>query len=57
VYGGTEGELYDVADDPHQWHNHFDDPSRRALRAALIARLRELLPEERSPALRVAAPT
>jgi arylsulfatase A-like enzyme len=56
-YSGTEGELYDVADDPHQWHNHFDDPSRRALRAALIDRMAELLPEERTPPLAVAAPT
>jgi arylsulfatase A-like enzyme len=32
AYNGTEGELYDVEDDPHQWENRWDDP--RAKRCA-----------------------
>ena len=27
-YDGTEGELYDVRDDPHQWRNLWNDPGR-----------------------------
>ena len=26
-YDGTEGELYDVRDDPHQWRNLWNDPA------------------------------
>ena len=39
-YDGTEGELYDVNADPHQWRNLWDDPSRRKLRDDLVAELR-----------------
>jgi arylsulfatase A-like enzyme len=56
-YDGSEGELYDVRDDPEQWENLWDDPSRRRLRDDLCADLRAHLPEERLPRLRVAAPT
>lgn len=56
-YDGTEGELYDVRNDPHQWENRWSDPSVRALRDELVADLRAHLPKERSPALPVAAPT
>ena len=45
-YEGTEGELYNVHEDPHQWHNRWDDPALRALRADLTADLREHLPEQ-----------
>ncbi|HEY8545149.1 MAG TPA: sulfatase-like hydrolase/transferase [Acidimicrobiales bacterium] len=34
--GIATGELYDVVDDPHQWHNRWDDPAVRAHRDALI---------------------
>ena len=27
VYEGTEGELYNVDEDPHQWENRWDDPA------------------------------
>ncbi|HMG41971.1 MAG TPA: sulfatase-like hydrolase/transferase [Acidimicrobiales bacterium] len=37
--GIATGELYDVADDPHQWHNRWDDPAVKALRDDLIADL------------------
>ena len=56
-YDGTEGELYDVREDPHQWENLWDDPSRRALREELVADLRAHLPRERLPRLAVASPT
>ncbi len=56
-YDGSEGELYDVRNDPEQWENLWDDPSRRGLRDDLVADLRAHMPEERLPRLRVAAPT
>lgn len=56
-YDGTEGELYDRADDPWQWQNRFDDPAYRDRREALRAYLRESLPPVRAEPLPVAAPT
>jgi len=56
-YDGTEGELYDVRNDPHQWENLWDDPSRRSLRDDLVADLRAHMPRERLPRLEVASPT
>jgi hypothetical protein len=38
-YEGTEGELYNVDDDPHQWANRWSDPSCKALREDLVADL------------------
>jgi arylsulfatase A-like enzyme len=55
-YEGTEGELYNVVEDPHQFHNLWDDPSRRALRDDLVADLYDHLPEARSEPLEVEAP-
>ena len=55
-YDGSEGELYDVAEDPHQWHNLWNDPSRRRLRDELTADLHEHTPPLRV-SLPVAAPT
>ena len=40
------GELYDVAADPHQWHNRWDDPSLRSLRDDLVSDLYASLPTE-----------
>jgi len=56
-YDGTEGELYDVRADPHQWDNRWSDPACRRWRDELIADLRAHLPRPREPALRVVAPT
>ncbi len=56
-YDGSEGELYDVRNDPEQWENLWADPSRRRMRDDLVADLRAHLPEERLPRLPVAAPT
>jgi len=44
VHDGTEGELYNLADDPLQRHNLWDDPSRRAIRDDLIADMWDHLP-------------
>ncbi|MFN8051166.1 MAG: sulfatase-like hydrolase/transferase [Acidimicrobiales bacterium] len=46
-YDGTEGELYNVVDDPHQFHNLWDDPAHRAVRDDLVADLRASFPTER----------
>ncbi|MEY2567602.1 MAG: hypothetical protein QOE35_2131 [Actinomycetota bacterium] len=45
-YHGTEGELYNVTDDPHQWHNRWDDPSCKTVRDDLVADLYASLPKE-----------
>ena len=56
AYDGTEGELYDVREDPHQWRNLWHDPGYRQLRSDLVADLRDHLPRPRATALRVEAP-
>ncbi len=56
VHDGTEGELYDLADDPLQHENHFDDRSRRARRDDLIDQMRTLRPPETSPRRALIAP-
>jgi arylsulfatase A-like enzyme len=45
-YEGTEGELYDLEADPHQWVNRWDDPACKSLRADLVADLYDNLPRE-----------
>jgi arylsulfatase A-like enzyme len=45
-YEGTEGELYDLEADPHQFVNLWDDPARRSLRDDLVADLYDSLPKE-----------
>jgi arylsulfatase A-like enzyme len=55
-YEGTEGELYDVEADPHQWHNRWDDPALRSLRDDLVADLYDHLPAPREPRLAVTRP-
>ena len=47
VHDGTEGELYDLADDPLQQVNRWDDPALRSLRDDLLADL--LGPPARRP--------
>lgn len=44
-YDGTEGELYDLVEDPLQHVNLWDDPARRQLRDDLVADLRASLPQ------------
>jgi arylsulfatase A-like enzyme len=55
-YDGSEGELYDLNNDPRQWENLWDDPAQRSLRSDLIADLYDNLPEEHAPKLKVEAP-
>ena len=47
AYDGSEGELYNVEDDPHQFANRWDDPECKSLREDLVADLYESLPKER----------
>jgi arylsulfatase A-like enzyme len=56
-YDGTEGELYDTRNDPHQWENRWDDPAWQKRKAELVDDLRAHMPRERLPRLRVASPT
>ncbi|MDZ7677958.1 MAG: sulfatase-like hydrolase/transferase [Acidimicrobiales bacterium] len=52
VHDGTEGELYDLADDPLQRVNRFDDPSYRGIRDDLVTDLLDALgpsPRQRRP--------
>ena len=41
--GAGEGELYDMADDPGEQRNCWADPAYAAIKAALLARLRQWL--------------
>jgi arylsulfatase A-like enzyme len=56
VYDGTEGELYDVADDPLQRVNRWDDPGARGVRDDLLDDLRAHLRPARTPRLPLDAP-
>jgi len=55
-YEGTEGELYNVNDDPLQWRNLWDDAGYRKIKSDLLADLYDNLPPARTPALTVDAP-
>jgi arylsulfatase A-like enzyme len=54
-YDGTEGELYNVDEDPHQWENRWDDPACKAIKDDLVADLYDHLPKERK-VLKVVTP-
>ena len=56
LYDGSEGELYDLGNDPNQFENLWDDPTRKTLRSELIADLYEHLPASRPERLRWRAP-
>jgi hypothetical protein len=55
-YEGTEGELYQVDEDPHAFVNRWDDPACAALRSDLVADLYDHLPAGRAEPLKVEAP-
>ena len=55
-YDGSEGELYDVNEDPYQWHNLWNDPGYAKRKSDLIADLYDHLPKARLPPLKVEAP-
>jgi hypothetical protein len=56
VHDGTEGELYDLADDPLQRTNRWADPACRAVRDDLLDDLWSSLPSPRAPRLPLEAP-
>jgi arylsulfatase A-like enzyme len=55
-HDGTEGELYDLVNDPLQRDNRWDDPSSASLRTDLLADLWDHQPKARSPRLPIDAP-
>jgi arylsulfatase A-like enzyme len=55
-HDGTEGELYDLVDDPMQRVNRWDDPAVAPLRDDLVADLWDSQPETRSERLALEAP-
>jgi len=55
-YDGTEGELYDLREDPLQWRNLWNDAGRARLKSDLVADLYSHLPPARTPQLTVDAP-
>jgi arylsulfatase A-like enzyme len=56
AHDGTEGELYDLADDPLQRVNRWDDPSWRTRRVDLVADLWDHLPAQVVPLRGLDAP-
>ena len=56
AYNGSEGELYNLNEDPLQWRNLWNDPGYAQLRSDLIADLYDHLPPPRRPPLHVEAP-
>jgi arylsulfatase A-like enzyme len=55
-HDGTEGELYDLVEDPLQRVNLWDDPAARPLREDLVADLWDSQPEVRTDRLALEAP-
>ena len=55
-YDGSEGELYNLDEDPRQWENLWDDPKYRTLKSDLIADMYDNMPAERAVKLKVEAP-
>ena len=55
-HDGTEGELYDLTDDPRQQVNRWDDPAFAPQRRDLLADLWDHQPPMRVPHRRVEAP-
>ena len=55
-HDGTEGELYDLVDDPLQRVNRWDDPAVRPRRDDLVADLWDSQPEVRADRLSLEAP-
>ncbi len=55
LYDGSEGELYDLANDPLQWRNLWDDPSAAAMKRDLLDDLRARTPKEKKMLERVSS--
>ena len=56
LHEGTEGELYDLANDPLQHVNLWSDPAHRAQRDDLLADLWDNIPATASPRRECDAP-
>ena len=56
LYEGTEGELYDMNNDPDQLHNLWDDPAYQTKKRELTELLYESIPPAMSPGLPRQAP-
>lgn len=56
VHDGTEGELYDLREDPRQVENRWDDPAAASIRRDLVTDLRDNEPPTRVPRLALEAP-
>ncbi len=50
-YDGSEGELYDLKNDPRQWRNLWADSAYAGLKSDLLADLADNLPPPRDPPL------
>ncbi len=50
-YDGTEGELYNLKEDPHQWRNLWNEPSYGAKRAELVDEINAHWPDDREEPL------
>ncbi len=55
-YDGTEGELYNLNEDPLQWRNLWGDAGYAKIKSDLIADLYDNLPPPRNPPLAVESP-
>jgi arylsulfatase A-like enzyme len=55
-YDGTEGELYKLDEDPHQFHNLWDDPAAKAVKEDLVADLHDAFAPIPRRVLEVEAP-
>jgi arylsulfatase A-like enzyme len=49
IYEGTEGELYDLKNDPQQWRNLWNDPSATAMKRDLLDDLSARTPKQSQP--------
>jgi arylsulfatase A-like enzyme len=56
VHEGTEGELYDLVDDPLQRVNRWDDPAHRPVRDDLLELLWDSQPLVHTPRIELQAP-
>ena len=56
LYDGSEGELYNLNEDPEQRVNLWDDEAHASVRTDLVAQLEDVLPPARSPQLERQAP-
>jgi arylsulfatase A-like enzyme len=52
IYDGSEGELYDLKNDPLQWRNLWDEPSAAGMKRDLLDDLRAREPKARHEQLR-----